>query len=131
MRRILQQFLVVSIILAGTAWAADNAEDLRVLPDKFEGLAPAEMLDHYLRGLAYEALETGGTMMVALNAANEVAVEAFLAGRLPFPAITRVIEATMAAHAVEDAGTLSAVRRADDQSRAHARILAAGLELKV
>ena len=81
--------------------------------------------------LAYEALETGGTMMVALNAANEVAVEAFLAGRLPFPAIARVIEATMASHAVEDADTLAAVRRADDQSRAHARILAAGLELKV
>ena len=81
--------------------------------------------------LAYEALETGGTMMVALNAANEVAVEAFLAGRLPFPAIARVIEATMASHAVEDADTLAAVRRADNQSRAHARILAAGLELKV
>ena len=69
--------------------------------------------------------------MVALNAANEVAVEAFLAGRLRFPAIARVIEATMAAHAVEDAGTLSAVRRADDESRGHARIVAAGLELKV
>ncbi len=81
--------------------------------------------------LAYQALERGGTMMVALNAANEVAVEAFLAGRLPFPAIPRVIEATMAAHAVDSADTLSAVRRADDESRAHARILAAGLELKV
>ena len=39
--------------------------------------------------LAYDALIAGGTMPVALNAANEVAVEAFLAGRLPFPAIAQ------------------------------------------
>ena len=42
--------------------------------------------------LAYDALIAGGTMPVALNAANEVAVEAFLAGRLPFPAIAHIID---------------------------------------
>jgi 1-deoxy-D-xylulose-5-phosphate reductoisomerase len=46
--------------------------------------------------LAYEALEHGGAWPIALNAANEVAVEAFLAGRLPFLGIPRVIE-----HALE------------------------------
>src|SRR5262245_56113877 len=45
--------------------------------------------------LAYDALRAGGTMPVALNAANEVAVEAFLHGRLRFPAIAEVIEQTL------------------------------------
>ena len=81
--------------------------------------------------LAYEALETGGTMPVALNAANEVAVDAFLAGRLPFPAISQVIEKTMAAHDVHESDSLEAVRAADRWARAQARALAGSLELKV
>ncbi len=48
--------------------------------------------------LAYEALEAGGTMPAVLNAANEVAVEAFLTRKIPFLAIPEVIESTMRAH---------------------------------
>ena len=81
--------------------------------------------------LAYDALRAGGTMMVALNAANEVAVDAFLAGRLPFPAIARVIEGTMAAHDVQEPATVEIVRAADGWARGHARSLAGELELKV
>jgi 1-deoxy-D-xylulose-5-phosphate reductoisomerase len=81
--------------------------------------------------LAYQALNVGGTMMVALNAANEVAVDAFLAGRLPFPAISRVIDGTMAAHDVQDPATVEIVRAADQWAREHARTLAGELELKV
>jgi 1-deoxy-D-xylulose-5-phosphate reductoisomerase len=81
--------------------------------------------------LAYQALRAGGTMMVALNAANEVAVDAFLAGRLPFPAISRVIDGTMAAHDVQDPDTVEIVRAADRWARDHARTLAGELELKV
>jgi 1-deoxy-D-xylulose-5-phosphate reductoisomerase len=69
--------------------------------------------------LAYRALEHGGAWPVALNAANEVAVEAFLARRLPFLSIPRVIEATLGA-ADDVAGapaTLGEVRRADDWAR--------------
>jgi 1-deoxy-D-xylulose-5-phosphate reductoisomerase len=50
--------------------------------------------------LAYEALEHGGTWPIVLNAANEVAVEAFLDGRLPFVAIPRLIEHAL--QAVDD-----------------------------
>ena len=81
--------------------------------------------------LAYQALRVGGTMMVALNAANEVAVDAFLAGRLPFPAISRVIDGTMAAHDVQEPATVEIVRAADRWARDHARALAGELELKV
>ncbi len=45
--------------------------------------------------LAYQALRAGGDATAILNAANEVAVEAFLAGRLPFTAIAEVIDATL------------------------------------
>jgi 1-deoxy-D-xylulose-5-phosphate reductoisomerase len=49
--------------------------------------------------LAYGALREGGTMPVVLNAANEVAVEAFLKGGIGFREIHRVIEKTMQRHA--------------------------------
>jgi 1-deoxy-D-xylulose-5-phosphate reductoisomerase len=81
--------------------------------------------------LAYRALQQGGTAMVALNAANEVAVDAFLAGRLAFPAIARIIEATLTAHDVQSADTLKAVRESDRRARAHAANLASRLELNV
>lgn len=48
-------------------------------------------------GLAREAGEAGGTAPCTLNAADEVAVAAFLAGRIPFPAIAAVVEEVMAA----------------------------------
>src|SRR3972149_7048205 len=46
--------------------------------------------------LAYDALRAGGTAPAVLNAANEVAVDAFLAGRLRFTGIAPVIEETLA-----------------------------------
>ncbi len=48
-------------------------------------------------GLAYAALRAGGTAPAVLNAANEVAVEAFLGGRLRYTAIAQVIERGAAA----------------------------------
>ena len=81
--------------------------------------------------LAYEALRAGGTMPVALNAANEIAVDAFLAGRLPFPAIAQVIEKTLAAHDVQRGDSLAGVRAADTWAREYSRALAGSLELQV
>ena len=82
-------------------------------------------------GLAYRALRAGGTLAVVLNAANEVAVESFLDGKLGFTAIPRVIEKTMDAHEVEAVSTLETVRRVDQWARSHARLMARGLELTV
>jgi len=48
--------------------------------------------------LGYAAAQSGGTMPAVLNAANEVAVAAFLEGRLKFLDIPRMVEQTMAAH---------------------------------
>ena len=81
--------------------------------------------------LADRAARSAGTLPVALNAANEVAVAAFLAGRIPFTAIPRVIEQTMDAHDDARIASVETVRRADDWAREHAREICRGLELKV
>jgi 1-deoxy-D-xylulose-5-phosphate reductoisomerase len=81
--------------------------------------------------LAYRALRTGGSLPVVLNAANEVAVEAFLEAKLGFTAIPRVIEKTMNAHTVERVSTLDTVRRVDRWARSQALDVARALELTV
>ncbi|MDQ6646613.1 MAG: 1-deoxy-D-xylulose-5-phosphate reductoisomerase [Pseudomonadota bacterium] len=61
-------------------------------------------------GLAFEALRAGGDAPAVLNAANEVAVEAFLAGALPFLSIADLVETVLAelpAQAVVDVQTLA------------------------
>ncbi|HWJ00058.1 MAG TPA: 1-deoxy-D-xylulose-5-phosphate reductoisomerase [Burkholderiales bacterium] len=67
--------------------------------------------------LAHAALRAGGTAPAALNAANEIAVEAFLARRLPFTAIAAVIEDTLAASRSSPAADLAAVLAADAEAR--------------
>jgi 1-deoxy-D-xylulose-5-phosphate reductoisomerase len=67
--------------------------------------------------LAYSALRAGGTAPAVLNAANEVAVEAFLDGRLPFTAIPRVIEETLNNVRTAPAGELGAMLEADAEAR--------------
>jgi len=66
---------------------------------------------------AYRALAAGGTAPAILNAANEVAVEAFLDGRLDFPGISRVIAGTLDRAAPGPADTLDTVRAADAEAR--------------
>lgn len=67
--------------------------------------------------LAREAMERGGAAPAVYNAANEVAVAAFLAGRLPFLGIPRVTEATLAAVSAAPAATLDAMLAADAEAR--------------
>jgi len=102
---------------------ASGAEPLNLAALKslsFE--APDEQRFPCLR-LAHAALRAGGTAPAALNAANEVAVEAFLARRLPFTAIAAVIEDTLSAtrtagaSRASAAADLAAVLAADAEAR--------------
>jgi 1-deoxy-D-xylulose-5-phosphate reductoisomerase len=72
-------------------------------------------------GLAYEALEGGGTWPAVLNAANEEAVAAFLDGRIPFTAIAESIEEVLRSEAPRPLATLDDVLDADRRARASAR----------
>jgi len=68
--------------------------------------------------LAYRALKDGGAAPAVLNAANEVAVEAFLEGRLGFAGIPRTIEAAVERHGGDAADSLEDVLAADARARA-------------
>jgi 1-deoxy-D-xylulose-5-phosphate reductoisomerase len=67
--------------------------------------------------LAYRALEAGGTAGAVLNAANEVAVQAFLDGRLGFTEIAAVVDATLDALPAAPADCLDAILAADGAAR--------------
>lgn len=70
--------------------------------------------------LAREAIAAGGTWPCVLNAANEVAVAAFLAGELTFQGIALVIEAVMQQMPVRPASELATILSADQEARARA-----------
>jgi 1-deoxy-D-xylulose-5-phosphate reductoisomerase len=72
-------------------------------------------------GLAYRALEGGGTLPAVLNAANEEAVGAFLDGRIPFNAIPEQVGETMEARPARPLGALADVLAADAWAREHTR----------
>ena len=69
-------------------------------------------------------------MPVVLNAANEVAVEAFLSGHLSFTGIPTVIERAMAAHRSERDASLPVVREVDRWARAYASSVAERVQLR-
>ena len=73
--------------------------------------------------LAREAGEAGGSYPAVLSAADEVAVEAFLQGRLRFSDIPRVLERCLEAHEALPIGSLAEVRAAEEWGRARARQL--------
>jgi 1-deoxy-D-xylulose-5-phosphate reductoisomerase len=75
--------------------------------------------------LAREAAEAGGTAPCVLNAANEVAVHAFLAGDLSFTGIPRVIESTLSELPAQPVRHFSDLYAADAQAREVARGVAA------
>jgi 1-deoxy-D-xylulose-5-phosphate reductoisomerase len=97
----------------GTPFGRIDWGDLRRLDfeppdlDTFRGL-----------GLAYAAGRLGGTGPAWLNAANEVAVEAFLDGRIGWTTIAVVLEAVLARHDGAMADSVDAVIDADRQARA-------------
>lgn len=78
--------------------------------------APREDVFPALR-LAREAGDAGGTLPAVLNAANEVAVEAFLAGRVKFTAIWQTVERVMQAHSIVAHPVLDQLVEADAWAR--------------
>jgi 1-deoxy-D-xylulose-5-phosphate reductoisomerase len=70
--------------------------------------------------LGYQALQRGGSAPAVLNAANEVAVEHFLAGKIPFPAIPRIIEHVLGELESHPLASLDEVLQCDAEARAMA-----------
>ncbi|MEX2194746.1 MAG: 1-deoxy-D-xylulose-5-phosphate reductoisomerase [Thermoleophilaceae bacterium] len=80
--------------------------------------------------LAREAAAAGGTAPCVLNAANEVAVHAFLGGALSFPGIAEVIERTLADAGAAPVGHFSDLYRADAEARERAGDVIEGVAAK-
>ena len=77
--------------------------------------------------LAYEAQIIGGSATCILNAADEIAVEAFLAGMIPFPAIAQAVEETLNRQQVTQPKTIEDVIEADLNARRTAQaVVSAG-----
>lgn len=72
--------------------------------------------------LAYEALKVGGTAPAILNAANEVAVEAFLADRIGFMDIPAIIESVLSASQIEQVISIEQLVSVDAQARKNAKL---------
>jgi len=94
--------------LSGLTFGAPDADTFRCLP------------------LAIEAGKQGGTAPAALNAANEVAVAAFLAGRCGFLDIERTVEGVLGAHTWEPLVSLDQVEAVDSWARERATALLEG-----
>jgi 1-deoxy-D-xylulose-5-phosphate reductoisomerase len=71
--------------------------------------------------LAYEAAEAGGAKTVALNAADEVAVAAFLQSRIRFNEIPRIIEDVLTATSSGKLESIGMVLQADAEARRYAQ----------
>jgi 1-deoxy-D-xylulose-5-phosphate reductoisomerase len=73
--------------------------------------------------LARRAGEVGGTLPAVLNAANEIAVEAFVNRKINFPQITETVRRTMDAHQVVAHPTLEQILEADAWARREASLV--------
>ena len=77
--------------------------------------------------LAYEAINTGGILPTVLNAANEIAVDAFLHEQIRFTDIPVIIERCMQAFEVKPANTLAVILETDQKARIVSQQIIAGL----
>jgi 1-deoxy-D-xylulose-5-phosphate reductoisomerase len=110
-------------ILYSLAWPERIASDLRfdVLSLRHLDFSPPDLDKFPCLRLAYEAVEAGGAKTVALNAADEVAVEAFLEGKIPFLGIPATIHAVLNETSTRKPESISEVLCMDQEARELAR----------
>ena len=132
---ILAQFSVTDMrlpILYALTYPERIESDMRfpVMDLRHLEFAPPDMEKFTCLRLAYEAAETGGAKTVALNAADEVAVAAFLDGCIRFDEIPAIIEAVLATTRARKLESIKQVLEADAEARqaAHEKIEQRGLD---
>ena len=76
--------------------------------------------------LAYQSIEVGETMPAILNAANEIAVNAFLEGSIKFTQVPLLLQQVMGEHQVKEVHTIEDVLRADHWARERSKALIEG-----
>lgn len=86
---------------------------------------PPDLAKFPLLRLAYQAQEAGGSATCTLNAADEIAVEAFLSGKIPFTGIAEVVSETLDTVANHQTGSVQEVLGVDGESRRVAKEIVA------
>src|SRR5689334_23426411 len=119
---ILAQFSVTDMrlpILYALTYPERIESDMRfpVMDLRHLDFQPPDMEKFPCLRLAYEAVKAGGVQAVALNAADEIAVAAFLEGQIGFDDIPRVIEQVLSATKSRDLTSISQVLEVDSQAR--------------
>jgi len=130
----------------GSVLAQISATDMRMpiqyaltWPDRFEApvpridwsqmrrwdFAPPDFDRFPLLRLAYQCQQAGGAATCVLNAADEIAVEAFLGGEIGFPSLAAVVEEALSRMPARQPATIAEVLEIDRESRALARQLVA------
>jgi len=130
----------------GSVLAQISATDMRMpiqyaltYPDRCEALVPKidwaearkweflppDLEKFPLLKVAYQCQETGGSATCTLNAADEVAVEAFLQGRVGYPSIHEIVSETLSRMPVRNPRTIGDILEIDRESRTLARELVA------
>jgi 1-deoxy-D-xylulose-5-phosphate reductoisomerase len=104
----------------------DGQQRLNLVRTKALNFGEPDLARYPCLRLALEAGARGGTWPAALAAADEVAVECFMAGRIGFTEIAKVVDSTLSAHAGTADPVLEAVLEADRWAREHASAQAAG-----
>jgi 1-deoxy-D-xylulose-5-phosphate reductoisomerase len=120
---ILAQFSVTDMrlpILYALTYPERVPSDLRfpVMDLRHLDFCPPDMSKFPCLGLAYEAAEAGGAKTIALNAADEVAVAAFLAEQIGFEDIPQIIADVMAATPAAKLESIKKVLQLDGEARA-------------
>ena len=92
---------------------------------------PPDWAKFPMLGLAYRALEVGGAAGCVLNAADEVAVAAFLDSRIPFPALARVVEGTLEETGGRGAASIREILEIDREAREIAARMVDQLSVRV
>jgi 1-deoxy-D-xylulose-5-phosphate reductoisomerase len=123
---ILAQFSVTDMrlpILYALTYPERIQSDMRFAVSDLRHLdfSPPDLKKFPCLRLAYEAAEAGGAKTVALNAADEVAVSAFLEGSIGFDDIPRIIEDVLAATDSKKPESIRKVLEADAEARRYAR----------
>jgi 1-deoxy-D-xylulose-5-phosphate reductoisomerase len=114
--------------LAWPARMASGAPPLDLFSTARLDFEPIDAARFPCLGLALDAMRQGGTCPAMLNAANEVAVQAFLEGRLSFTGIPRLIETTLSKLSPRAAASLAVILEDDAQARALASTLTASIQ---
>lgn len=111
-------------IATALAWPeriASNVQSLDLTKVSKLEFLPLDLNRFPALSLAYQALKAGGTASTYLNAANEIAVEAFLAGKIAYLDIAKTVETVMNKLVASSASTLEEILAADQLAREMAK----------